>query len=70
MSVKKNINWLIEEFTSIDLVPSIKQSRVKSSETHSEILEDGNKFNFKSSLTENDAQGRPSVLKNFNPIHN
>lgn len=67
MSVKKNINWLIEEFTSIDLVPSIKQSRVKSSETHSEILEDGNKFNFKSSLTENDDQGRPSVLKNFNP---
>ena len=67
MSVKKNINWLIDEFTSIDLVPSIKSSRVKSSETNTEIIEDGKKFNFKSSETKNDDQGRPSVLKNFNP---
>jgi hypothetical protein len=67
MSVKKNINWLIDEFTSIDLVPSIKSSRVKSSETNTEITEDSKKFNFKSSETKNDDQGRPSVLKNFNP---
>jgi hypothetical protein len=67
MSSKKNINWMIDEFTSIDLVPSIKNSRVKSSETQTEIVEDGKKFNFKSSTTENDSQGRPSILKNFNP---
>jgi hypothetical protein len=53
MSSKKNINWMIDEFTSIDLVPSIKNSRVKSSETQTEIVEDGKKFNFKSSGCEN-----------------
>jgi hypothetical protein len=67
MSAKKNINWQIDEFTSIDLVPAIKASKIKSSVTNTEIVEDGKKFSFKSSETLNDEQGRPSVLKNFNP---
>lgn len=66
-SNKKNINWLVDEFTSIDLVPAIKASRVKISETKTDIEEDGKKYSFVSSNTVNDSQGRPSVLKNFNP---
>lgn len=63
---KKSINWLVDEFTSIDLVPAILPGKVKSSETLTVLEEDGEKHSYVSSRTENDANGRPSVLKNYN----
>jgi hypothetical protein len=65
-SNKKNINWLVDEFTSIDLVPVIKASNIKSSETQTLIDEEGKKYNFRSSVVENDELGRPSKLINYN----
>jgi len=63
----KNINWILDEFTSIDLVPKISESQIKGSETFTVYEENGKKINFKSAVTINDNHGRPINLKNYDP---
>jgi hypothetical protein len=63
----KNINWILDEFTSIDLVPKISESQIKGSETITVYEENGKKINFKSAVTINDNHGRPINLKNYDP---
>lgn len=62
---KNNINWIIDEFTTIDLVPKILPSPIKGSVTETLMEENNQKYNFRSSVTENDEQGRPKNLKNY-----
>ena len=62
---KEQILELIEEFTSIDLVPMIKASKIKDSTTHTQITEAGKTESFLSSKVINDAQGRPLQLINY-----
>jgi hypothetical protein len=63
----KNINWILDEFTSIDLVPKISESQIKGSETITVYEENGKKISFKSAVTMNNSLGRPINLKNFDP---
>jgi hypothetical protein len=62
---KKNINWVIDEFTTIDLIPKILPSSVKGSQTEIFVEENNQKHSYRSSVTENDELGRPVNLKNF-----
>lgn len=65
-NTKKNINWLVEEFTSIDMVAAIQPSNIRSSETTTIIQSGEKKIEFVSCKTVNDNQGRPINTKNFN----
>ena len=65
-NTKKNINWLVEEFTSIDMVAAIQPSNIRSSETITNIKSGKKKVEFVSCKTVNDEKGRPFNTKNFN----
>jgi YD repeat-containing protein len=62
----KSVNWLVEEFTSVDLIAAIKSSNIKSSETFTTIEAGPQTIEYLSSSTENDVEGRPLNTKHFN----
>lgn len=63
---EKNVNWLVEEFTSVDLIAAIQPSNIKASETITTIDAGAQSIKYRSSSTVNDAEGRPLNTKHFN----
>ncbi len=66
-NTKKSINWLVEEFTSIDMVAAIQPSNIRGSETQTVLMAGKEKrAEYVSTRTQNDELGRPINTKNYN----